>query len=255
MAIPEKERQGKYVNLSSRLIMTVGASIMAGLVIVLFSGIREFLPELLRGALVTLQVTGCGALVAVGAALTAAVSKMYGPFFMRWLAIAYIEIFRGTSSLVQLFWMFFVLPHFGLLLTPFTVAVTALGLNIGAYGAEVIRGAIVSVDRGQWEAAASLNLTRMQALRRIIFPQAFVAMIPPWGNLFIELLKQTALVSLITLSDLTFKARQINQNTLRTMEIFCAVLVMYLCIGMAITALMRIMERRAAKGLLRGRTA
>jgi polar amino acid transport system permease protein len=135
------------------------------------------------------------------------------------------------------------------------VAIVALGLNVGAYGAEVIRGAIQSVEKGQWEAGIALNLTRMQTLRRVILPQAFVAMIPPWGNLFIELLKATALVSLITLADLAFKAQQMNQNTLRTIEIFSIVLVMYLGISMVITSLMGALERRASRGLMRGRGA
>ncbi len=239
----------------SRLVVAVVLSFVAGLVVATFAGFREFLPELLRGALVTVQVTIGGALVAMIAALTAAVSKMYGPLPIRWAAVAYIETFRGTSALVQLFWMFFVLPQFGIVLEPFMVAVVALGLNVGAYGAEVIRGAIQSVEKGQWEAGRALNMTRMLTLRRIILPQAFVAMIPPWGNLFIELMKATALVSLITLADLTFKAQQMNQNTLRTVEIFSIVLVMYLGISMVITSLMRALERRAARGLMRGRGA
>lgn len=222
---------------------------------VTYSSFREFLPELLRGAQVTMQVTLGGALVAVAAALIAAVSKMYGSLFIRWLAIFYIEVFRGTSALVQLFWLFFVLPYFGVTLEPFTVGVLTLGLNIGAYGAEVIRGAIQSIDKGQWEAATALNLSRMQALHRIILPQAFVVMIPPWGNLFIELLKSTALVSMITLGDLAFKAQQLNQNTLRTVEIFSLVLMMYLCLAMLITLLMRALERSASRGLVRGRAS
>ncbi len=237
----------------SRLIVAIVVSFVAGLVVATFAEFREFLPELLRGALVTLEITAGGAVVAVAAALAAAIAKMYGPLPVRWLAVAYIEIFRGTSALVQLFWMFFVLPQFGVTLDPFTVGIAALGLNVGAYGAEVIRGAIQSVDRGQWEASTALNLSRMQALRRIILPQAFVAMIPPWGNLFIELLKGTALVSLITLADLTFKAQQMNQNTLKTVPIFTLVLVMYLAISLVITTLMRTLERRAGRGLLRGR--
>src|SRR3546814_959292 len=89
------------------------------------------------------------------------------------------DLFRGTSALVQLFWLFFVLPHFGLTPEPLTVAVAALGLNVGAYGAEVVRGAIDAVPRGQWEATIALNMSRMEALRRIILPPAVVAMIPP----------------------------------------------------------------------------
>jgi polar amino acid transport system permease protein len=215
----------------------------------------ELLPELLRGAWVTLQVAGGGAVLAVASALVAALARMYGPRPLRWLAVGYVEAFRGTSALVQLFWLFFVLPHFGVMLSPMTVGILALGLNVGAYGAEVVRGAIESVPRGQWEAATALNLGRAQALRRVILPQAFVAMIPPWGNLFIELVKATSLVSLITLSDLAFKAQQLNQNTLRTAEIFGLAMLIYLGISSLVTLGMRALERRAARGLRRGRVA
>ena len=85
--------------------------------------------------------------------------------------------------------MFFVLPHFGILLDPIPVAILALGLNVGAYGAEVVRGAVLAVPRGQWEATIALNMTRTEALRRVILAEGFVGLIPPWGNLFIELLK------------------------------------------------------------------
>lgn len=236
----------------NRLLVTLIIGLVAGLLIATYSSIAEFLPELFRGMLVTLQVTAGGIVVAVIAALVAAVSKMYGPWPIRWLAVTYIEIFRGTSALVQLFWLFFVLPQFGLMLDPFIVGVLALGLNVGAYGAEVIRGAINAVDQGQWETCRALNFSKMQTLHRIILPQAFVAMIPPWGNLFIELLKATALVSMITLSDLAFKAQQLNQNTLRTVEIFTVVLLFYLAVSLLITAAMRSMEKRASKSMHRG---
>jgi polar amino acid transport system permease protein len=217
--------------------------------------LSDLLPELLRGTWITLQVAAGGSAVALAAALIAAISRLYGSAPLRWLAAVYVETFRGTSALVQLFWLFFVLPHFGVTLSPMTVGIVALGLNVGAYGAEVVRGAIASVPAGQWEAAVALNLDRMQALRRIILPQALVTMIPPWGNLFIELLKATSLVSLITLSDLAFKAQQLNQNTLRTAEIFGLVMLIYLGISMLVTLCMRKLERRAARGLGRGRAA
>lgn len=225
----------------------------AGLVVASFAGFREFIPGLLEGAWVTLQITVGGCLLAIVMALIAAMAKMYGPAPIRWLSIAYIEVFRGTSALVQLFWLFFVLPHFGVVLDPLMVAITALGLNVGAYGAEVVRGAVNAVPRGQWEATIALNMPRALTLRRIILPQAFVAMIPPWGNLFIELLKATALVSLITISDLTFKAQQMNQITFRTVEIFTIVLMMYLAISIVITVGMRALETFAARGIARGR--
>lgn len=212
-----------------------------------------FLPQLAQGAVLTVGITLLGAVLAVAAGVLAALARLYGPAPLRWLATVYVEVFRGTSALVQLFWLFFVLPQFGLTLAPFLVAVLALGLNIGAYGSEVVRGAIGGVARGQWEATTALNMTRAQALRRIILPQAFVAMIPPWGNLFIELLKMTSLVSLITLADLAFKAQTLNQATFRTVPIFTLVLLIYLALSLALTIAMRFAEARAARGLARGR--
>lgn len=235
------------------LLVAVIVSFTAGLVVASFAGFRQFLPGLLEGALVTVEITAGAAVLAVITAFIAAIAKMYGPWPVRWLAVAYIEVFRGTSALVQLFWLFFVLPHFGVRLDPLTVGIVALGLNVGAYGAEVVRGAIAAVQRGQWEAATALNMTRMTALRRIIIPQAFIAMIPPWGNLFIELLKATSLVALISISDLTFMARQMDQTTFRTIEIYTIVLVFYLAISSVITVGMRVLEDRASRGIARGR--
>jgi len=214
---------------------------------------RQFAPGLFQGALLTLQIALLGSVLAIIMGVLAALARLYGPAPLRWLATIYVEIFRGTSALVQLFWLFFVLPQFGVTMEPFAVAVLALGLNVGAYGSEVVRGAIHSVDRGQWEATTALNLTRLQALRRIILPQAYVAMIPPWGNLFIELLKATSLVSLITLGDLTFRAQQMNQTTLKTVPIFTLVLLMYLAMSLVITIGMRLVEQRASLGLVRGK--
>jgi polar amino acid transport system permease protein len=235
------------------LIVMLVASIVLIALLALKPTYSLFLPQLLEGALLTVKITILGCLLAVAMATLAALGKLYGAAPLRWLANLYIEIFRGTSALVQLFWLFFVLPQFGVSLEPFTVAVLGLGLNIGAYGAECVRGAIQSVARGQWEAAIALNMTRAQMLRRIILPQAFIAMIPPWGNLFIELLKSTALVSLITLSDLAFKAQQMNQTTMKTIPIFTLVLLIYLAMSLVITIGMRALEGRLSKGLARGR--
>src|SRR5918996_4117278 len=106
-----------------------------------------FLPGLLQGALLTIEIAVLGSLLAIVMGMLAALARMYGPAPVRWLATAYVEVFRGTSALVQLFWLFFVLPQFGVTLDPIPVAVLALGLNIGAYGAEVVRGAILAVPR------------------------------------------------------------------------------------------------------------
>jgi polar amino acid transport system permease protein len=212
----------------------------------------EFLPQLLQGAVVTVQITVLAAVLAVLAAFVAGLERLSRIALVRWLATVYVEVFRGSSALVQLFWLFFVLPFFGITLTPYQVAVLGLGLNVGAYGSEVVRGAVLAVPKGQHEVCIALNMTPFRAMRRIIVPQAVIAMLPPWGNLFIELLKSTALVSLITLADLTFRAYQLNQATFRTAEIFTLVLLLYFAIALVITAGMRLLERRMGRGLARG---
>ena len=212
-----------------------------------------FMPGLLEGAWLTVQIAVVGCILAVAMATVAALLRLYGPAPLRWLSVTYVEFFRGTSALVQLYWLFFVLPDFGISMEPFTVAVLGLGLNVGAYGAEVVRGGIQGIHRGQWEATTALNMTRWQALRRIILPQAFVAMIPPWGNLFIELLKSTALVSFITLTDLTFRAKTLNDYSFETIPIFTLALLMYLVLSLLITIGMRRLEKGAMRGMVRGR--
>ncbi|WFC60373.1 ectoine/hydroxyectoine ABC transporter permease subunit EhuC [Pseudomonas sp. REST10] len=214
----------------------------------------DLLPLLLQGAWVTVQVTFWGSLLAIASAVLAALGRLspFGP--LRWLAITYIEIFRGTSLLVQLFWLYFVLPMppFNIEMSAFAVAVVGLGLHIGAYGAEVMRGAIRSVAKGQYEACTALNMTPFRRFTRIILPQALLAAIPPGTNLLIELLKNTSLVSLITLSDLAFRARQLDQATFMTLEIFALALLLYFLMAQVINLGMRLLERRLARGRMRG---
>lgn len=214
----------------------------------------ELLPLLIQGAWVTLQVTFFGSILAIAAAILAALGRMSSWRAVSWFCTAYIEVFRGTSLLVQLFWLFFVLPlpPFNLQLSPYSVAIVGLGLHIGAYGAEVMRGAIGSVAKGQYEAATALNFSGYTRFRRIILPQALLAAIPPGTNLLIELLKNTSLVSLITLSDLSFRARQLDQATFQTLEIFSLALLMYFVLAQAINLGMRAIERRLARGRMRG---
>ena len=214
----------------------------------------ELLPLLLQGAWITVKVTFFGSLLAITCALIAALARLSPVAPLRWLVITYIEVFRGSSLLVQLFWLYFVLPlpPFDVEMSAFAVAVVGLGLNIGAYGAEVLRGAIRSVHRGQHEACQALNMTSLTRMRRIILPQALLAAIPSGNNLMIELLKNTSLVSLITLSDLAFRARQLDQATLMTLEIFGLALVIYFVLAQAINFGMRQLERRLARGRMRG---
>nr|ACY24711.1 ABC ectoine/hydroxyectoine transporter EhuC permease protein [uncultured organism] len=215
---------------------------------------NELIPLLLQGAWVTIQVTFWGSLLAIVSAVLAALGRLSPIRPLRWFSIVYIEIFRGTSLLVQLFWLYFVLPMppFNIEMSAFTVAIVGLGLHIGAYGAEVMRGAIRSVAKGQYEAAQALNMTPFTRFNRIILPQALLAAIPPGTNLLIELLKNTSLVSLITLSDLAFRARQLDQATFMTLEIFAMALLLYFVMAQAINLAMRMLERRLSRGRMRG---
>lgn len=212
----------------------------------------DMLASLLRGLAVTLELTAASAAIAVAIALAAGLARLAPTRWVRWPAAAYVEVFRGTSALVQLFWFYFVLPFFGVQLGAFAAGVLVLGLNAGAYGSEVVRGAILAVPRGQREAAAALNMGRVQTLWRVVLPQAWPAMLPPAGNLAIELLKNTALVSLITITELTFSAQLLRAESLRSAEIFSLVLVLYFLAALAITAGMRYLERSAARGLAPG---
>ena len=204
----------------------------------------DLLPALLRGALVTLEVTAGAALVALVMAFAGGLGRLSRHRAVRAAARAYIEVFRGTSALVQLFWVYFVLPFFGISLDPIAAGIFVLGLNIGAYGSEVVRGAMQAVPSDQYDAAAALNFTPRQTRWRIIVPQALPVMMPPAGNLLIELLKSTALVSLITLGDLTFVAQTLRADTLRTTEIFTLVLVLYFAMALLLSRGMRRLETR-----------
>ncbi|MET4518913.1 ectoine/hydroxyectoine ABC transporter permease subunit EhuC [Bradyrhizobium sp. I1.7.5] len=210
-------------------------------------GHAEFIPILLKGAAISLLIAAASSLVAVMLAFIAGLARL-SPFrTMRWAAACYVECFRGTSLLVQLFWMFYVLPHFGILLPPYVVAVAALGLNMGAYGSEVVRGAIVSVPHVQIEATIALNMTKRLAMRRILLPQALLTMLLPAGNLLIILFKSTSIVSLITIHDLAFNAYNLNIQTFATVPIYLSTLLIYFVIAQAIAlsvaALYRALDR------------
>jgi len=197
-----------------------------------------------EGLKVTLQITAGAAVLAVPLALAGGLGRISDHVVARTLAMAYVEVFRGTSALVQLFWFYYVLPMFGLRLPALLVGIVVLAANAGAYGAEVVRGAIVAVPSGQREAALALNFTRGQILRRVVLPQAFAAMLPPAGNLLIELLKNTALVSLITIADLTFRGQLLRSATLQSTRIFTAMLLLYFVVALVITAGIRLLERK-----------
>jgi polar amino acid transport system permease protein len=209
----------------------------------------SYLNLILEGALVTVELTILGSVLALVMAFVAGLGRLSRFFAVRALATAYIEFFRGTSIFVQLFWAYFVLPFLGISLTPLQAGVLALGLNVGAYGAEVVRGAVQSIGKEQYEACIALNLGRWQGMRHIILPQALLLMLPTFGNNAIELLKATSVVSLISLTDMTFQAQVVRAQTGDTLFPFATILLLYFAMASVISWAIRGLERRMARGL------
>jgi polar amino acid transport system permease protein len=209
--------------------------------------VLRMLPVLLDGLGVTLEVTLGGALVAALAAFAAGLARLSRSRTLRAAALVYVDLLRGTSALVQLFWVFYALPLLGLRLPPLATGILVLGLNVGAYGAEVVRGAVQALPRDQAEAALCLGFGPRRTLWRILLPQALPSMLPTFGNLLIELLKGTALVSLITLADLTFQGQVLRAATLRSGEVLGLVLVLYFLTAQVLAQGMRLLERRLGR--------
>ncbi len=217
-----------------------------------FAGAASVFADAIR---TTLLITALSAVLALAFAFVGALGKLSPWWGLRWLANAYVEVFRGTSALVQIFWIYFVLPQLGVELPAIMAGVLAISLNVGAYGAIVVEGAIRAVPRGQYEAAVSLNMSRAQSMARVIVPQALVLMVPPWGNLMIQLFKLTALVYVVGIAELTYTAYQLNQTTYQAIPVYAIVFFAYFAIGLSITIGMRLLEARLARGLARGRGA
>jgi len=208
----------------------------------------EYAPKMASGAVTTAMVMVCSAFLAAAISLIFGLMRLSRNWGIQTIATVYIEFFRGTSLLVQLYWIYYVLPLLGLTLSPFISGVLALGMNFGAYGAEIVRGGIQAVPRGQWEAALALNMSPAQRMRRIIVPQTFTIILPPAANLTVELLKATALVALITVVDLMFVAKQINATTWLSAQVFGTALIIYFVMArFALIPFLRWLELLAAR--------
>ncbi len=201
------------------------------------------LHELAKGIGVTLQITFLSAALALALAFIVALLRLSPLRPVSTAARVYIEFLRGTSALVQLFYLFFILPLFGISLSPMTTAVIGLGLNFSSFGAEIVRTALVNVSQGQRDALRALDFPPAVALRRIILPQALPFMLPPLGNLLVELLKSTSLVSMITLSDLTFSGATLITTLGHQTLIWSIVLVAYFILSWPLTLVVRRYER------------
>lgn len=212
-----------------------------------YSQFAPYIGPLMEGLRITLRLTLAGAALGIICSVLAGLGRTSSVLPWRWLCFVYVELFRGTSTLVQLFWFYFALPFIGIRLNALTAGVLVLGLNMGAYGAEVVRGAIAAVPQGQREAATALSFSPAQVMWRIVLPQSVLPVLPPFGNLLIELLKNSALASMITLSELTFSAQILRSDTLQTVPIFTTVLLMYFVVAQIIAYGVRRLEYSLAQ--------
>lgn len=210
-----------------------------------FSLITDHLPLLLVGALVTIEITAVSVAIGTMIGLFVGIAELSGYRCLRLPAKIYVDFIRGTPLLVQIFIIYFALPIvLGTRIEPFVAAVAACSINSGAYVAEIFRAGIQSIDKGQMEAGRSLGLNWSQTMRFIIIPQAFKRIIPPLGNEFIAMLKDSSLVSVIGFEELTRQGQLIIASTYGAMEIWTAVALIYLAMTLPITRLVAYLEKR-----------
>lgn len=211
-----------------------------------------FVQVILQGLPVTVLATAGGIALTVVLSFVAGLALLSRRRAVRVASRIYVEGLRGTSEVVQLFWVFFALPLLvGYQIVPLAAGILVLGLNHGAYGAEIVRGAVQSVPRAQIEGAMALSLSPAQRMTRVVLPQAVVEMLPPFNTLFIQLLKSTALLSFVSVLDITGIAQQrlIPNFGPQDFTIWAVVLAFYLVLALVITAAMRLLERLGAARL------
>jgi len=215
----------------------------------------RYFPLLLEGALTTIVLSVLSMLLAIAIGLQIAVMRLYGPAPVRWLATAYVEFFRGIPVLLLLFFLYYSLPgiaqYYGLSvslqLPAFYAAILGFGLNYAAYEAEIYRAGISSIPAGQWEAAASLGMTGPQTFRRIVLPQAVRFIIPPMTNDFVALFKDTSLVSIIAVTELTKQYQILARSSMKYLELGLVTAALYLVMSVPLGYLSRYLEHRWSK--------
>jgi polar amino acid transport system substrate-binding protein len=216
----------------------------------------KYFPLLCAAAWVTLKLSVLSMALAMVIGLPVALARLYGSTPLRWLAFVYVEFFRGTPVLLLLYLLYYGIPallesQFGLVFRPtdFTVAILTFGLNYAAYESEIYRAGIGAIPVGQWEAAASLGMSRLATFRRIIFPQALRLITPPVTNDFVALFKDTSLVSVIAVIELTKQYQLLAKSSMKYMEIGATTAVLYLAMSVPLGWLARSLERRWGRGL------
>ena len=204
----------------------------------------QILPDLLRGAVVTIEIIGAGFAVALLGGLLLALGRGAPSLPLRAACEAYVTFVRNTPLLVQIYFLFFVLPLWGVTLPPFMTGILALGLNYSAYLAEVYRSGIDNVPRGQWEAALALDIPVRATWTDIVLPQAIPPMIPVFGNYLIGMFKDTPLLAVITVPEMMQAVQQITGTTYRYTEPYTLLALLFLAMSLPVSLLFRLLERR-----------
>ncbi|MGH7080466.1 MAG: amino acid ABC transporter permease [Acetobacteraceae bacterium] len=202
------------------------------------------MPFLLSGALRTIEVVIAALLLGVVCGVAGGTAKLSRSRFLRRAAGVYVSVIRGTPFLVQLFFVYYGLPQLGVPVPAMVAAIGSLAIYSGAYQTEIVRGAIQSIDRRQSEAALALGLTPRQAMRLVVFPQALLRMLPPLGNEFVALTKNSALVSLVTVRELFLSAQMVISSTFQNFAIFLTIGILYYIMTTAVATLTQVTERR-----------
>ncbi len=212
-----------------------------------FSGVWSHFDLLIAGLIGTLEIAGLSIVLGVAVGFVVALMRLSPRGALRWPATVFVEFYRNTPPIVHFFWFFYALPILiGLNLDPFAAAVLALSTQSGAFYAEVFRGGIASIERGQWEAAKALGMSPAEMMRRIILPQALRRMVAPFIDRSFELTKTTALAASLAYAELLYEAMQVNSITFRPMEVYTTIALLYFIVLFAASSLMRLVERRLA---------
>lgn len=211
-----------------------------------FELMQRVLPFFLEAALVTVEVSALALVLGLVMAALGAAAKLSRSMPIRWLGKVYVSVFRGTPCLIQLFLLYFGGPQVGIHLEPFAAGVIGLGLNIGAYMAESVRGALLAVDRGQAEASRTIGFSRVQTMRYVVLPQAARLMIRPLGVNTIALIKGSALISAISVVEMTYTAQRFISSTYKPFEIFAIAAVLYMVIIYVVSRAVDLLDRRFA---------
>ena len=214
------------------------------------AAVWEYVPFILGGLKYTVVIALVGLAVALLVGVTVGLLRLSDKRIVRVGSLMFVEFFRGTSEVVQLYWIFFALPLLlALRLPPVTAAIIVLGLNQGAYVSEIVRGAVQAVPQAQIEATVALNMGAWVRMRRVILPQAVAAMLPSLGNSAVDIAKATSIASLITVSDLTFRAQQVRAATGESLIVYAFILVLYLGLTSSLTLAFKMLERQLPAGL------